>query len=344
MRDPTRPSRRDFVSCAGHLALAAAAAPRALRAAWARAPLGPVVAREPFGSLERVADGVWALVSTPLGGDRTTVSNGGIVAGRDGVLAIEGFNQPEGARWLAGKARELTGRWPTHVVLTHYHADHANGLAGYREGETHPALRATMATRELVLLRNRPAAAPAAADSAQLAQAARAATAFGALSAALADVVLLGAGAPTAIDLGGRTVRVVPRAGHTASDVSVELDEPSVVFCGDLVWNGMFPNYVDAAPTRLAASVRALRRRQPTVYVPGHGALAREADYDRYVAVLDEVERAARAARAAGTSAADAGARFALPAALGEWALFNKAFFERAFAAWYRELDGAASR
>jgi hypothetical protein len=33
-----------------------------------------------------------------LGGDRTTLCNGGLVAGRDGVLAIEGFMQPAGAR------------------------------------------------------------------------------------------------------------------------------------------------------------------------------------------------------------------------------------------------------
>ena len=60
---------------------------------WARRPLGAVVAREPFGNLEKVADGVWALISTPLGGNNTTVSNGGIIAGKSGVLAIEGFNQ-----------------------------------------------------------------------------------------------------------------------------------------------------------------------------------------------------------------------------------------------------------
>ena len=30
-------------------------------------------------------------------------------------------------------------------------------------------------------------------------------------------------------------------------------------------------------------------------------------------------------------------AHLALAAALGDWAVFNLAFFERAFAAWYRE-------
>jgi glyoxylase-like metal-dependent hydrolase (beta-lactamase superfamily II) len=315
-------SRRGFLvgtsSCAAHLALAAMAMPAPLRAAWARRPLGTVVAREPFGTLERVADGVWALVSTPLTGDRTTLCNGGIVAGRDGVLAIEGFFQPAGAQWLAARARELTGRFPTHVALTHFHADHVNGVAGYLGGETHPDVRATERTRDLALERNQPA------DASR--------------SAALRDIVVLAAAEPTRIDLGGRVVRVVPRDGHTPSDVSLEIDDPSIVFTGDLVWNAMFPNFVDATPSHLARSVRALKRERDTVYVPGHGPLARAADVDRYLAMLDEVERAARAAHAAGRTAAEGAASFTLPSSLGEWTMLNPAFYERAFAAWYREL------
>jgi glyoxylase-like metal-dependent hydrolase (beta-lactamase superfamily II) len=323
----SRISRRDFVArsgtCAAHLALAAAVAPDALRAAWAQTPLGTVVAREPFGSLEQVADGIWALISTPLGGDRTTLSNGGIIAGRSGVVAIEGFNLPAGAAWLGAKARELTGRWPTHVVVTHYHADHANGVAGYLSTDASngkPTLRATERTRELVLQRNQPA------DDAR--------------AAALQQTVLVPTSGETTIDLGNRRVRVIPRLGHTDSDLSLEVDDPSVVFCGDLVWNAMFPNYVDAIPSKLSASVNALRRDRPTIYVPGHGALARQPEFDRYVAMLGEVERAARKAHDAGTPAADAANAFTLPASLGEWTLFNKVFFERAFSAWYRELGG----
>jgi len=322
-----RLSRRDFLaqsgSCAAHLALAAAFAPRALSAAWARAPLGELVATEPFGSLEKVADGIWALISTPLGGDRTTLSNGGIIAGRSGVVAIEGFNQPAGAAWLATKARELAGQWPTHVVVTHYHADHANGVAGYLTSEaatSKPTVRATERTRNLVLEKNQPA------DAAR--------------ASAMQGIVVLPASEPSTIDLGGRRVRIIPRSGHTDSDVSVEVDDPSVVFTGDLVWNGMFPNYVDAVPTKLAASVKALRRERQTIYVPGHGALAREADFDRYVAMLGEIEQAARKAKQDGKTPAEAGAAYALPASLGEWTLFNRIFFERAFSAWYRELGG----
>lgn len=315
--------RRDFLgSCAAHLALAASFMPPALRRTWALSSLGSVVAREPFGNLERVADGVWALISNPLSGDRTTISNGGLIVGRNAVLAIEGFNQPQGAQWLAGKSRELTGRWPTHVALTHYHADHANGVAGYLSASDHPELRATTRTRELVVERNQPP------DSSRV--------------AALQDAIAIGPDSPSTLDLGGRIVRVVPRRGHTESDVSLELDDPNVVFCGDLFWNAMFPNYVDAIPTQLGQSVRSLRRTTAnTIYVPGHGASGRQAEYDRYVAMLDEVEHAARAGYSKGTPAAEAAASFTLPESLGAWTLFSKAFYERAFTAWYRDLGVA---
>ncbi len=316
-------NRRDFLaqstSCAAHIALASVATPSALRAIWANAPLGRVVAREPFGSLEKVADGIWAMISTPLTGDRTTLSNGGIIAGRSGVLAIEGFNMPAGAEWLAARAKELTGRWPTHVALTHYHSDHANGVAGYERADAKITVRSTEVTRGLVLEKNLPA------DAAR--------------TDALKDVTFFSGSGPTVIDLGGRTIRVIPRSGHTSSDVSLEIDDPSVVFTGDLVWNAMFPNYVDAIPTQLSRSARALRRPKNTIYVPGHGALAKEAEFDRYIAMIDEVESAAKRGHEKGQTAAELGANYALPASLGEWTLFNKVFFERAFTAWYRELD-----
>ncbi len=318
----TELSRRSFLlrsgSCAAHIALAGLLAPRTLRAAWAQVPGDRLIAREPFGALERVADGVWALISTPLGGDRTTLSNGGIIAGKSGVLAIEGFNQPAGAAWLAARAKELTGRWPTHVLLTHYHSDHANGVAGYRPEGERPAVHVTAAARTLVLEKNLPL------DASR--------------SAALADAVIVSATATSSIDLGGRTVRVTPATGHTTSDLWLTLEGPDVVFGGDLLWNGMFPNYVDATPSALAKSVRMIPRASGIRYVPGHGGLADTAAVGRYIAMLDEIELAARRSHAAGKTAAEAGSAYALPPALGEWVLFNKVFFERAFTAWYREF------
>ena len=210
-----------------------------------------VVAREPFGNLERITDGVWALVSTPLNGDSTTVSNGGIIVGRNAVLAMRASTNRQARSGSPARRAKLTGRWPTHVALTHYHSDHANGVAGYLTENDHPVVRATVRTRDLVIERNKP-------DDASR-------------GAAVRDPVLITATEPTSFDLGGRVVHVVPRLGHTESDISLELDEPSIVFAGDLFWNAMFPNFVDAIPTKLASSVRALRRTRDTLYVPGHG-------------------------------------------------------------------------
>ena len=290
-----------------------------LRAAWTAPTFGTVVVRESWGRLERVADGVWALISDPLSGDRTTLANGGIIAGRHGVMAIEGLFTSHGARWMASQARQLTGRWPTHVVLTHYHADHANGVDGYIADGFPTRVYSTAPTREQVLTKNTPLVEMR--------------------SAALRDATMLSTTQETVIDLGGRRVRIVPRAGHTISDVSIELDDPSIVFAGDLVWNGMIPNYVDAMPSLLTQQVRALQRDRRTVYVPGHGAVADAEAVDRYLSVLGEIETAARAAFAQGTPPAEAGKLFALPAVLGTWALFGPTFYERAFAAWNRELS-----
>jgi glyoxylase-like metal-dependent hydrolase (beta-lactamase superfamily II) len=321
----SQPTRREFLrhtgSCAAHLAVVAAGLPPALRGRWTSPTFGRVVAAEPFGRLEAIGPNVWALVSTPLGGDFTTVSNGGIVAGRSGVLVVEGLMQPAGATWLAKQARELTGRWPTHAVVTHYHSDHVNGIAGYADGGPAPALYATASTRDLARDKNLPAVPER--------------------TARLADAVILDPATPTTLDLGGRSVRLQPSGGHTASDLVLTLEEPAVIFGGDLVWNGMFPNYMDAVPTKLATSVRALRKAgDKALFVPGHGPLGRVAELDRYLEVLDAVETAARAAHQKGQTAAEASAGYRLPASLGEWTLFSPRFMETAFAAWYRELAG----
>jgi glyoxylase-like metal-dependent hydrolase (beta-lactamase superfamily II) len=341
------PTRRDFLrigsACAAHLALMARPFPISARGLWSRRSKGQVVAQEPFGRLEEIGDGLWALISTPLLGDYTTVANGGILAGRDGVLAVEAFQTPEGARWMAERARELTGRWPTHVLVTHYHSDHSRGVEGYfhqgGEGQAGngggldtdatgtggggPSIHATEATRSLTT-RGLPTDAPAS------------------LRRRWADVLLLSGDEPSSLDLGGRIVTVDPRRGHTASDVMVELAGEEVIWCGDLVWNGMFPNYMDAVPSQLSRAVRAIRARSWTTMVPGHGPLADSADLDRYATVIQGVEETARHARREGWTAEEAARRHQIPDHLGDWTLFNPSYIQRAVEAWLKEWEGGA--
>lgn len=335
--------RRDFLrvagGCVAHVLLSSACASRQARARWT-APINPTVATTSFARLDAIGADSWAVISTPLGGDRTTFANGGIMAGRNGVVVVEGFYRPAGATWLAQQARNLTGRWPTHVVLTHYHVDHAAGVGGYLDRNASvaspapatatgsgvaappaaPVLRATDVTRRLALGGGpvAPVRDPA-------------------LDRAFSDVVIVRADGPTAIDLGNRWLMVHPLDGHTASDLAIVDEDAGITFAGDLLWNGMFPNYVDARPSRLAWSMRRLAQRTTDAFVPGHGAMADGTNVTRYLDLLGELERVARRGHAAGRSATEAVDGYLLPASLGDW-MAGKTGLERAMTAWYREL------
>lgn len=290
---------------------------------WGTVGLSGLRQEYPWGRLVQVAPRTWALVSTPRAEGpqaRRTLCNGGVIAGSDAVLAVEGFASPAGAAWLAGQAVRLTGRRPTHVVITHFHGDHTGGTAGYVQGETIPAILATATTRRLL--------AEQAADHDPARREAR--------PLLLPDTVLPD-DVDEALDLGGRSVRLVGRRGHTPSDLVVEAG--GVLFAGDLVWNGLFPNYTHAIPPALAEHVRALRDEQADVYVSGHGELADDADLGRYIDLLDDVEAAARRAIEAGTPLEQAAGRYRVPEGLGEWFQFSDRYPEVAFRAWARALE-----
>lgn len=269
-----------------------------------------MVASEPWGRLFRLGDGVWSLVSNPFG-DRTTLCNGGIIQGRSGVVIIESFASDAGFEWMAERARLLTGRDPTHVVLTHYHGDHTAGLGAV--GRSGAELLATPVTRDYARSN----------DSIP--------------NAVLNRATPLDTIRPTEIDLGDRSLILVPRRGHTDSDLTVEISDPSVVFCGDLVWNQMFPNYMDATPSRLTQAVTLIRASQAGTYVPGHGPLLDGPALEVYLQLLLNVEAAAMEAIQAGVTAEEAGAAYELPDEVRDWSTFGDDYFTRAIRAWMEE-------
>lgn len=308
--------RRDFItltgSCAAHLCLSAGFGATLAAQTMGRASR-TVVTEQPWGRIEKIADGVWAMISTPLSGApnaRFTLCNGGIVSGRSGVAVIEGFASLDGAKWMADQAKQVTGRAATHVILTHFHGDHAAGIAGYRDNAS-PVYVTTSETRSRLKI-------PAQAE-------------------ALGNAQLVDGTKQMVLDLGGRRITITPRSGHTTSDLSLIVDDPAVMFGGDLLWNRFFPNYVDAIPSVLSREVRALSNIRNVVRVPGHGPIFDTDDLTQYIGVLDVIETAAQKAKASGTPAADAAKSVVLPASLGEWAMFNPNYFEVALRAWERE-------
>jgi glyoxylase-like metal-dependent hydrolase (beta-lactamase superfamily II) len=230
---------------------------------------------------------------------------------------------------MAEKARELTGRWPTHVLVTHYHGDHSGGAEGFLPpdgavptvgGTDRPLVLVTSTTRNLKV-------ESLSDDTSDV------------VRRLWTDVTLVPEDVPREIDLGGRSVELVPRYGHTASDVTIDLPEEGITWCGDLVWNGMFPNYMDAIPSRLSAAVRNLRATRRRLYVPGHGPLADPVALAGYLEVIDGLEATARTARREGWTSEEAGSRHRIPEHLGEWTLFNPNYFQRAVEAWMKEWN-----
>jgi glyoxylase-like metal-dependent hydrolase (beta-lactamase superfamily II) len=265
------------------------------------------------------------MVSNPLAeGDagRFTLCNGGLVVGTEGVLMVEAFATAEGAGWMSDRAEALGGLRPTHQVVTHYHRDHSDGLGGAVGGPDRPLeILSTTATRASI------EAGWKEADSAG--------------GRPLPAPTLPSEPGSTELDLGGVTATLHSRGGHTASDVTVEVvstEGERVVFCGDLVWKDMFPNFVDAEPARLMRSVRALGADPGTIFVPGHGDLASGADMERYLAVLEHLEAHARAGVGAGTPPEAAAAAYVIPSEFGEWFRFSRRYNQLAIEAWYREL------
>ena len=301
---------------------------------------GKVVEEQPFARIEEVGPGIWGVVSTPLKPDGSfnpaaiaTLCNGGIIAGEDKVVAIDGSFRPEGAAWLAAQALRLTGRPVTDVIVTHFHADHTGGLAGYQNGASGPEIIATATTNQLIF--ERYAGAKQTPEGAQFAQPV--------IRPVMPTRIIADETSILTMDLGGRTIRLHPLKGHTPSDLAIVVDDASVIFAGDLVWAGLFHNYVDAIPSHLTTSVEHLLSDPKRTIVTGHGAIARAGDLGNYLDLLHLVEEEARASYIAGKTPAEGAKDFVVPASLGTWQLFNPRYYETAFEAWRRELAGETS-
>jgi glyoxylase-like metal-dependent hydrolase (beta-lactamase superfamily II) len=78
------------------------------------------------------APGVYVTIADSAKGPQCA-SNGGVLAGRDGVLIIEGHMQPAGAALEIELARKVSQNPVRGTVDTHFHLDHTFGNVAYTE-------------------------------------------------------------------------------------------------------------------------------------------------------------------------------------------------------------------
>lgn len=251
-------SWKRLAACAGALVLALAAN------AEAAAPRAVVP--------QQVSPSAWfvqgeAALGSPA--NRNFISNAGFVVTPAGVVVIDALGSPQLARDLLAAIARITPLPVTHVVVTHYHADHIYGLQEFRKrGAKIVAQRGA-----LEYLNSETAASRLAASRADLAPWIDDKTEL-----VVPDQWLDG---PGELVVGGVRLLLRPVGpAHTPEDQVVFLPSERVLFAGDIVFRGRVP-YVGQADSRhWIAALGELLKLDPGVIVPGHGAMSTTARED----------------------------------------------------------------
>jgi glyoxylase-like metal-dependent hydrolase (beta-lactamase superfamily II) len=212
---------------------------------------------------QQVSASAWFVQGqTALGSqaNRNFISNAGFVVTPAGVVVIDALGSPELARELLAAIHRITPLPVTHVILTHYHADHIYGLQ-----ELKRAGAKIIANRHgLEYMNSETAANRLAASRADLAP-----WVNGDTHLVPADQWLDG---PLDLVVGGMRFLIRPVGpAHTPEDQVVFLPSERVLFAGDVVFRGRVP-YVGQADSRhWITTLDELLQLDPLVLVPGHG-------------------------------------------------------------------------
>jgi cyclase len=202
-----------------------------------------------------------------------------VLASEKGPVVVDTAD-PASAPAVLALIKTVDPRPPLDVILTHYHGDHAGGLATIAAGATVFAQEECLAS-----FRNRDAQ--------------KADTAL----AAAAQVASLSKGAT--LQLGADTVVLVnPGPGHSRGDTVVVFEKEKVIAAGDLFFNGL-PPYIDVADgadtAAWIATIESLCARYPGFkVVAGHGPQSDTAGWLAFAEYLRALREGVAAAIKAG--------------------------------------------
>ncbi len=220
-------------------------------------------------------------------------ANAGFVITGQGVVVFDALGTPSLGAEMIYKIRELTKLPITHVVISHYHADHVYGLQAFRE-----LTKAKIIAQEASSLYiNSPDA------SQRLEQRKHA------LSPWVDDNTWVVAPdltfeEETSLESGQYRFRIVHAGPAHSPDDSLMMVEPAgVVFSGDIIQNERVP-FLASSEVDTANWMRAIgkvRELNPRILIPGHGKASENAmealnfTYDYLAYVRDRMGAAVEA-------------------------------------------------
>lgn len=237
-----------------------------LSASLACAEEAPAMVAKRVSASAWYVEGVSALGSPA---NKNFISNAGFVVTQTGVVVIDALGSPALASMLVEEVRKVTPLPITHVIATHYHADHIYGLQTFKALGAriiaHQAAREYInsETARLRLEVSRKDLAPWVNADTHLVQ---------------ADEWIDG---PKDLTVGGVVFKIKPVGpSHTPEDLVIYLPEEKVLFAGDLVFRSRIP-YVGQADSRhWIAALEQLLAFDAQIIVPGHGPFSEEARKD----------------------------------------------------------------
>lgn len=220
-------------------------------------------------------------------------ANAGFVITEEGVVVFDALGTPSLGAAMIDKIRELTELPITHVVISHYHADHVYGLQAFRE-----LTKAKVIAQEASSLYiNSPDAGQRLEQRKQ------------ALSPWVDDNTRVVAPdltfeEETLLESGKYRFRIVHAGPAHSPDDSLMMVEPAgVLFSGDIIQNERVP-FLASSEVDTANWMRAIekvRELNPRVLIPGHGKASENAmgalnfTYDYLAYVRDRMGTAVEA-------------------------------------------------
>ena len=197
------------------------------------------------------------------------ISNAGFVVTPAGVVVIDALGSPALASRLLAEIRKVTALPVTHVIVTHYHADHIYGLQAFKA--VGARVIAHRAAQEYLNSDN--ARLRLEASLQELAPWVDAETRL-----VPADDWLDG---PRELTVGGVRFQIKPVGpSHTPEDLAIYLPQEKVLLAGDLVFRNRLPFVGQADSGHWIKALDELLAFDTTVIVPGHGPVSNSATQD----------------------------------------------------------------